>query len=179
MHRRLRRDLDPINLPRLPEKRYFNMNPDFIEVRLRNLHEYLKSVILIYEALENPILQRFLEIDVAYDPHFEYAPIEFSKGKETKSKKKEVKKESEVNQTVQPKMDRLEVRKSRRSRKNSANYSPNLRRKSSKRKAKERMRRKPESFKKSERGTFMKEIQKSKKSDLENSVEFLPEEFEK
>lgn len=82
MHRKLRRDLDPINInfPKLPEKKYlFNLHPEFIESRLRALHEYLKSIILIYEALENPILQRFLEIDTTYDPNFEYLPIEFAK----------------------------------------------------------------------------------------------------
>ena len=83
MHRRLFRDLDLItaeNLPNLPEKKYiFNSHPDFIEIRLRQLHDYLKHIILIYEALENPILQRFLEIDVMYDPNFEYAPIKHSK----------------------------------------------------------------------------------------------------
>ena len=34
---------------------------------------------MIYEVIENPILQRFLEIDIQYDPYFEYLPIEFKK----------------------------------------------------------------------------------------------------
>ena len=46
---------------------------------MRALHKYLKWIILIYEALENPILQKFLEIDVKYDPNFEYMPIEFQR----------------------------------------------------------------------------------------------------
>ena len=46
---------------------------------MRNLHEYLKNLILIYEVVENPILQRFLEIDEKYDPYFEYLPIDFQK----------------------------------------------------------------------------------------------------
>lgn len=36
----------------------------------------MKNIILIYEAIENPILQRFLEIDLNYDPYYEYASIE-------------------------------------------------------------------------------------------------------
>ena len=112
MHRRLRHDLDPINLPKLPEKKYFNMNPEFIDARLRSLHDYLKSVILIYEALENPILQRFLEIDVTYDPNFEYAPIEFSKGKEGKTVKKseEISKDQEMSTAVQRMIGGLEIK---------------------------------------------------------------------
>ena len=36
----------------------------------------MKNIILIYEAIENPILQRFLQIDLKYDPYYEYASIE-------------------------------------------------------------------------------------------------------
>jgi hypothetical protein len=31
---------------------------------------------LIYEAIENPILQRFLEIDTNFNPNYEYEPID-------------------------------------------------------------------------------------------------------
>jgi hypothetical protein len=31
---------------------------------------------LIYEAIENPILQRFLEIDTNFNPNYEYETIE-------------------------------------------------------------------------------------------------------
>ena len=34
---------------------------------------------MIYEAIENPILQKFLKIDVNFDPNYEYAPIAFDK----------------------------------------------------------------------------------------------------
>lgn len=131
MHRRLRRDLDPINLPKLPEKKYFfSLNPDFIDIRLRCLHEYLKSIILIYEALENPILQRFLEIDITYDPHFEYAAIGFAPGKDIKIKKvtKPIMIEQKV-EVAKPKSipthkDHLNVHKSKKSRKSSTARSP-------------------------------------------------------
>jgi len=40
------------------------------------LNKYLKFIILIYEAIENPILQRFLEIDTNYNPNYEYESID-------------------------------------------------------------------------------------------------------
>lgn len=43
---------------------------------MRALNKYIKSIILIYEAIENPILQRFLEIDTLFNPNYEYEPIE-------------------------------------------------------------------------------------------------------
>ena len=43
---------------------------------MRALNKYVKSIILIYEAIENPILQRFLEIDTNFNPNYEYEPIE-------------------------------------------------------------------------------------------------------
>lgn len=43
---------------------------------MRSLNKYIKSIILIYEAIENPILQRFLEIDTNFNPNYEYEPIE-------------------------------------------------------------------------------------------------------
>ena len=46
---------------------------------MKLLNKYLKFIILIYEAIENPILQRFLEIDTRYDPNHEYTPIETEK----------------------------------------------------------------------------------------------------
>lgn len=39
----------------------------------------MKQIILIYEAIENPILQKFLKIDVNFDPNYEYSPIPFDK----------------------------------------------------------------------------------------------------
>ncbi|CAI2364337.1 unnamed protein product [Moneuplotes crassus] len=189
MHRRLRRDLDPINLPKLPEKKYFNTNPDFIESRLRALHEYLKSLILIYEALENPILQRFLEIDITYDPNFEYAPIEFSKGRELipiKKKRRDkrvLRKESDMAQSFTNKHDRLDMKKV------SSHMTSNIknaasRKRSSKRGGRSRTRRKldgtkkRDSFKKHERHTANREEAKRKHS-AEHIVEFFPEEIKK
>jgi hypothetical protein len=43
---------------------------------MRALNKYVKSIILIYEAIENPILQRFLEIDTNFNPNYEYEPID-------------------------------------------------------------------------------------------------------
>jgi len=68
------------NLPDLPAKRmFFNKENEFIKERLKYLNKYLKFIILIYEAIENPILQRFLEIDERYDPNNEFAQIENDK----------------------------------------------------------------------------------------------------
>ena len=68
------------NLPDLPAKRmFFNKENEFIKERLKYLNKYLKFIILIYEAIENPILQRFLEIDERYDPNNEFAQIEIDK----------------------------------------------------------------------------------------------------
>ena len=39
------------------------------------MNRYVKLLILIYEAIENPILQRFLEIDTNYNPNYEYETI--------------------------------------------------------------------------------------------------------
>lgn len=126
MHRKLRRDLDPINInfPKLPEKKYlFSMNHEFIETRMRSLHEYLKSIILIYEALENPILQRFLEIDTTYDPNFEYQPIEFAKPVErifVNRRQVQAIKTRRMD-TIQPIVEPLEMKK-KTSRKNSNSH---------------------------------------------------------
>ena len=43
---------------------------------MRELNKYLKLIILVYEAIENPILQRFLEIDTNYNPNYEYETID-------------------------------------------------------------------------------------------------------
>lgn len=65
------------NLPELPQKKlFFNKNAQFVKDRMRALNKYIKSIILIYEAIENPILQRFLEIDTLFNPNYEYEPIE-------------------------------------------------------------------------------------------------------
>jgi hypothetical protein len=51
---------------------------------MRGLNKYVKSIILIYEAIENPILQRFLEIDTNFNPNYEYEPIDIvPRGSET------------------------------------------------------------------------------------------------
>lgn len=80
MHKRLLGDLEyraADNLPDLPPKRmFFNKQSEFIKERQRNLSKYLKFIILIYEAIENPILQRFLEIDTNYNPRYEYESID-------------------------------------------------------------------------------------------------------
>jgi hypothetical protein len=45
------------NLPDLPPKKYFfNKDITFIKERIRALNRYLKLIILIYEAIESPIL---------------------------------------------------------------------------------------------------------------------------
>lgn len=53
----------------MPPKRIWNAkSANFIQERLTLLNKYLKFIILIYEAIENPILQRFLEIDTRFNP---------------------------------------------------------------------------------------------------------------
>ena len=60
MHNRLLDDLDYCaadNLPDLPAKRmFFNKDQEFVKERHKLLNKYLKFIILIYEAIENPIL---------------------------------------------------------------------------------------------------------------------------
>ena len=83
MHKRLLSDLDfraADNMPDLPPKRMlFNRDADFIQDRQRLLNKYLKFIILIFEAIESPILQRFLEIDTQFDPKAEYQYIDVEK----------------------------------------------------------------------------------------------------
>jgi hypothetical protein len=43
---------------------------------MKALNKYLKQIILIYEAIESPILQRFLEIDTNFNPNYEYESID-------------------------------------------------------------------------------------------------------
>jgi len=82
MHRWLKQDLDPQtadSIPELPEKKFFfSKTEEFLDQRLRGLRRYIKLLILIYEAIENPILQKFFKVDINFDPNFEYAPIPFS-----------------------------------------------------------------------------------------------------
>lgn len=47
---------------------------------MRALNKYIKSLILIYEAIESPILQRFLKIDTNYNPNYEYESIDAGEG---------------------------------------------------------------------------------------------------
>lgn len=83
MHRWLKRDLDPQtadNIPELPEKKFFFSKTEaFLDQRMKGLHKYVKALILIYEAIENPILQKFVKIDVNFDPNYEYSSIGFAK----------------------------------------------------------------------------------------------------
>lgn len=59
-HRRLLSDLDfraAENLPELPPKRIFNnKDVEFIKERQKLLNKYIRFLVLIYEAIENPIL---------------------------------------------------------------------------------------------------------------------------
>jgi len=65
------------NLPEIPPKKFlFHRNIVFVQQRQRDLNKYLKQLILIYEAIESPILQRFLEIDTNFDPNYEYSSID-------------------------------------------------------------------------------------------------------
>ena len=68
------------NLPELPPKRmFYNKEAEFIKDRMKLLSKYLKFIILIYEAIENPILQRFLEIDTQFNPRYEYDSIDIER----------------------------------------------------------------------------------------------------
>jgi hypothetical protein len=68
------------NLPDLPPKKiFFSKNHLFIKDRMRALNRYIKNIILIYEAIENPIIQRFLEIDTNFNPNYEYENIDVGK----------------------------------------------------------------------------------------------------
>ena len=65
------------NLPDIPPKKMlFSKTPQFLKERQKLLNKYLKFLILIYEAIESPILQRFLEIDTNYNPNYEYETID-------------------------------------------------------------------------------------------------------
>lgn len=80
MHKRLLADLEfrvADNLPDLPPKRLlFNRDVDFIKERKKNLNKYLKFMILIFEVIESPIVQRFLEIDTRFDPNYDFGSID-------------------------------------------------------------------------------------------------------
>lgn len=80
LHNRLLEDCDShtvANLPSLPPKRYFYCKEKvFLDERHKSLDAYIKSLIEIHEIIENPIFQKFLEIDINYDPASEYRPIE-------------------------------------------------------------------------------------------------------
>ena len=89
MHKRLLNDLEyraADNLPELPPKRmFFNKEAEFVRERLKLLNKYLKFLILIYEAIENPIMQRFLEIDTRFNPGYEYDSIDVEKNLDRRS----------------------------------------------------------------------------------------------
>ena len=80
MHKRLLQDFDfrvSDNLPELPPKRMmYNKNVEFIQERQKLLNNYIKFLILIFEAIGHPILQRFLEIDTWFNPNYDYEPID-------------------------------------------------------------------------------------------------------
>lgn len=182
MHRKLRRDLDPINLPKLPEKKYFfSMHPEFIDARMRSLHEYLKSIILIYEALENPILQRFLEIDITYDPNFEYLPIEFKRPSERVFKKRSMTQffSDKKNDTLPLKSEKLEI-KSRQNHRSSSVSRSTKKRKGSKKRSNSKDYKTLESVKK----VKLEKVNSVKDSPMKDSDEnsfckFDPEEIKK
>ena len=68
------------NLPDLPAKRmFFNKENEFVKERLKYLNKYIKFIILIYEAIENPILQRFLEMDDRYESNNEFMDVDIEK----------------------------------------------------------------------------------------------------
>ena len=70
------------NLPDLPPKKLlFTGSTQFIKDRMKLLNKYLKLLILIYEAIECPILQRFLEIDTNFNPNYEYEGIDMNYAK--------------------------------------------------------------------------------------------------
>lgn len=89
MHKRLLNDLEyraADNLPELPPKRMlFSKDADFVQERMKLLNKYLKLIVLIYEAIENPILQRFLEIDTQFRPNFEFESILQEKNSDQRS----------------------------------------------------------------------------------------------
>ena len=84
MHKRLVNDLEyraADNLPDLPPKKMWNnKEAEFIKDRQKHLNKYLKFIVLIYEAIENPILQRFLEIDTQFNPNYEYQSVGIQEG---------------------------------------------------------------------------------------------------
>ena len=43
------------------------------------LNKYLRFIILIYEAIDSPILQKFIEIDTRFNPRYDYASIDIEK----------------------------------------------------------------------------------------------------
>ena len=73
LHSRLKKDLEPRDarhLPKLPKKKlFFTKDLNFIKERAQGLNEYMSKVILLFQALENPFLQKFLELDQNYDPY--------------------------------------------------------------------------------------------------------------
>ena len=80
LHARLKKDLEPRDarhLPKLPKKKlFFTKDLNFIRERAKGLHEYISKVILLFQALENPFMQKFLELDQNYDP---FVQIDFSR----------------------------------------------------------------------------------------------------
>eukprot|EP00744_Colponema_vietnamica_P027002 GILI01040291.1.p1 GENE.GILI01040291.1~~GILI01040291.1.p1 ORF type:complete len:300 (+),score=38.32 GILI01040291.1:39-938(+) len=64
MHKQLSKDVKKIALPSLPGKKLWrNLDPEFIEERLKKLVTYLKSTINIDEVLQHPSYQQFLGLD--------------------------------------------------------------------------------------------------------------------
>lgn len=83
LHKRLVNDMEfraADNLPELPPKRmFYNKDIEFLRERQKLLNKYLRFIILIYEAIDSPILQKFIEIDTRFDPNYDYAEIEQEK----------------------------------------------------------------------------------------------------
>ena len=60
----------------MPEKKLlFSKTEAFLKQRRDSLHKYIKEMIIIHEVVSNPIFQKFLRVDVNYDPNYEYSPI--------------------------------------------------------------------------------------------------------
>lgn len=83
LHKRLINDMEfraADNLPDLPPKRmFYNKDIEFLRERQKLLNKYLRFIILIYEAIDSPILQKFIEIDTKFNPQYSYASIDIEK----------------------------------------------------------------------------------------------------
>ena len=90
LHKRLVNDMEfraADNLPELPAKRmFYNKDIEFLKERQKLLNKYLRFIILIYEAIDSPILQRWMEIDTRFNPNYDYEPIDIEKDQLARSR---------------------------------------------------------------------------------------------